>query len=288
MNKQKRHTLLRLPANTLYPALLIFSGMPQLPPQSSPALEVSIKFPPTEERGAPSGSFGGGTRLQRRSTEEQGSIEEPAEITAPGATVTPDALETSDGAARGGGSCIEPGVTPLTALMPRNNLVTTAAANPLLFWYVPKTTATSAEFVLLDDNQNEEVYRTTFALAGTSSIVYLRPPATAALKVGKTYQWRFVLNCPTHSQKDNLLFNSTHGQIQRVQMSRELQAELAQAQPLEQARLYADARIWSETLMIVIQLRNSYPTEWQELLQSVQLDGPIITAPFVQLRPISN
>lgn len=243
---RKSFPSLGIPAMILCPALLIFPG---LLPQSHLESTISLKFPPTEQRGATSSTIGGG--------------------------------------ARRGDSCIEPGVTPLTALMPRDNVVTTAAANPLLFWYVPKTTAKSAEFVLLDDNQNE-IYRTTFALASTPGIVYLRPPASTALKVGKTYQWQFALNCPVESLDDDPVIEFIQGQLQRTAVSSELKSKLAQAQPLEQARLYANARIWPETLMIVAQLRSSYATEWQELLESVGLDDTISKAPFVKLRPVPN
>lgn len=249
MGWQKSFPSLGIPAFTLCPALLIFSMLPpQLPPQSYLESTISLKFPPTDRRGSPSSSVGGGTRR--------------------------------------GTSCIQQGQTPLTALMPRNNVATTVVTNPTLFWYVPKTTAESGEFVLLDNEQ--EVYRRKFALTATPGIVNIRLPATTSLKVGKTYQWQFALICPTENSSDDQVVEFIEGQIERTELSADTKAKLAQAAPLEQARLYANDSIWQETLTIIARLRSSYPVEWQELLESVGLDKAIAQAPFVEHRPAAD
>lgn len=220
--------------------LVIFS---KLPPQtlahSYPESKVSLRFPPTVNRGAPPRTAGGGTR---------------------------------------GPSCTQQSEMPLTALMPSNNVGTTVVANPTFFWYVPKTTAKSAEFVVADDKE-KVIYQATLALASTPGIVKLRLPSTTSLKVGKTYHWRFVLNCNAEDPT-----GSVEGWLERTKISPNLQAKLLQASPLEQAKLYAKAGIWQETLTILGRLRGSQPTEWEELIGSVGLDTAIAQAPFVECR----
>lgn len=115
-----------------------------------------ITFPPTEPRGAPARTVGGGQR--------------------------------------GGRSCSSSNL-PLTALTPDNNVVTTVSANPTLFWYVPATEAKSAKLVILDANNWQEVYQTTVEVKGVPGIVKVNIPESVALKTGKKYLWKFSLNC---------------------------------------------------------------------------------------------
>ncbi|MBD2181941.1 DUF928 domain-containing protein [Planktothrix sp. FACHB-1355] len=217
----------------LSPALLIFTSLsPQLLAQMPSEWKVSLEFPPADDRGAPERSAGGGTR---------------------------------------GPSCVESGVLPVTALMPtRDNVGTTASTNPTLFFYVPKTIAKSAEFVVVDE-QGKEVYLSSFPLAATGGIVKVHIPQSASLQVGKDFVWQFALICDgSDRSKDQFV----RGTIRPIELSSDLKQKLQQASsPLEQAKLFAEARIWNETLAIVAELRNTYPTEWEQLLKSVGLEA---------------
>jgi hypothetical protein len=115
-----------------------------------------ITFPPTQPRGAPARTVGGGQR--------------------------------------GGVSCLSSN-PPLTALAPDNNVVTTVSANPSLFFYVPKTELKSAELVILDDKTLEKVYQTNVDIKGVPGIVKLNIPSSVALKTGRQYLWKFSLFC---------------------------------------------------------------------------------------------
>lgn len=231
--------LLRLLTSSLSPTLIVFAAaLPQLAAQSYPEWQVSLQFPPTVNRGTPSITTGAGTR---------------------------------------GSSCAKRGKMLLTALMPTcKNKGQTVAANPTLFWYVPTTTARSAEFVVAD--YNGEVYKTTVALSSQPGIVKLSIPKAVSLKTGQEYTWKFALIRPPGAQSQN---NVVKGKIQRVELSPELKSQLERAAPLERAKLYADARIWQETLSIVADVRRSNPEEWEELLDSVGL-GDIAKEPFME------
>jgi len=245
----------------LSPAIVIFSSLPLgLRAAPYPQWKASLKFPVTDNIGQPSGgSMGGGTR----------------------------------------GSCSVSNQMPLTSLMPiRNpenqrtrlpvNPALTVATNPTFFLYVPTTTAQYAEFLVFDAQDNE-VYQTTLQFprvstseVSTSGIVKLSLPANVSLETGKNYRWVFAVSCMT-SDGDISSNYFVEGWIQRTDLSPDLKTKIDRATPLEQAKLYAEARIWSETLTIAAQLRTSKPDEWEELLKSVGL-GAIAQAPFIEYR----
>jgi len=227
------------------------------PPLRAQPLEVSLSFPPVENRGTLSRTAGGGTRRR-------------------GATA----------------SCVT-GNTPLTALAPSNNVGTTVSGNPTLFWYVPETTAQSAEFLVFDahDAQGKNVYLTTLALNGTPGVVNLNLPKTVSLEPGKEYTWHLALVCNPLNRKQDML---VRGQLKRTELSSEQKTQLAAAtEPLKQAEVYARAKVWQETLMILAQLYRDRPNDshiseaWKELLQSVQLEA-IATKPLVECCKAEN
>ena len=219
------------------------------------SIQVSLTFPPTQPRGAPPRTIGGGTRGEPK--------------------------------------CFSRNLSnnlPLTALTPNNNVVTTVSGNPTLFWYVPKTEAKSAEFVLFDkdfDKDGEklnEIYRTTVAVKGTPGIVKLSIPASVSLERGKQYLWTFTVICNSVSEPDPLVA----GAIERTALNWMEESKLAAAkEPLEKAEVYAEAEVWQETLSLMAQLRYERPYDfrvnnaWRELLSSVQLDA-IASEPLVE------
>jgi hypothetical protein len=176
---------------------------------------------------------------------------------------------------------------PLTALTPNNNVVTTVSGNPTLFWYVPKTQAKSAEFVLFDKDREKlnEIYRTTVAVKGTPGIVKLSIPASVSLERGKQYLWKFSVICESENGGGAPF---VAGAIERTELNWMEQRKLAAAkEPLQKAEVYAEAKVWQETLSLVAQLRYERPYDfrvnnaWRELLSSVQL-GAIASEPLVE------
>lgn len=222
------------------------------------SIQVSLTFPPTQPRGAPPRTRAGGQRGGENKPEE------------------PTVCLTSN--------------LPLTAVTPNNNVVTTVSGNPTLFWYVPKTQAKSAEFVLFDkvfDKEGEkfnEIYRTTMAVKGTPGIVKLSIPASVSLERGKQYLWTFAVMCNSDFEEDPLVA----GAIERTELNWMEERKLAAAkEPLQKAEVYAEAEVWQETLSLVAQLRYERPYDfrvnnaWRELLSSVQL-GAIASEPLVE------
>jgi hypothetical protein len=218
---------------------------PQLRAQS---LEVSVTFPPTSSRGAPRRTTGGGQRNP-----------EPR-------------------------SCLKGSYPVVTALTPGDNVITTVAPNPTLFWYIPQTEARTAEFVIKDDQQ-KDVYRTNLAIKGTPGVVKLILPATVSLRTGKEYLWELGLICDRANRSDDRV---VRGVIERTQLTPQERTKLAAArEPLKKAEVYAAAGVWQETLSLLAQLRRARPNDskvsdaWTELLRSVQLNA-ITNAPLVE------
>ncbi len=214
---------------------IIFSGLSSRLLAQSSSMKISLEFPPTNERGSPQTTTGGGTR---------------------------------------GNSCVkssEGGQTiPLTPLMPtRTNVGTTATTNPVLYWYVPRNTAQSGEF-LIEDERGDEIYAVNFKLPSTSGIVKLKIPPNASLKTNRNYQWKFSLVCNPQNPKRN---QWVLGVLQPQEIDLALKQQLANKDLLEQAEFYAQQRIWHETLDIMAQLSTENPAEWAEFLKSINLES---------------
>lgn len=244
MSRQKSLSYLGALWAALCVELVTFS---MVTPQIKAQTLVSVTFPKTQRVGAPSRTGGGGVR-----------------------SGTPVA-------------CVR-GNVPLTVIAPANNLGTTVSANPNVFLYVPPTQAKSAEFVVVDEQDNE-VYQTTMVLRGASGVMKLSLPSTVSLKTNKNYRWQFALLCdPANPQQDVWV----EGWLQRTQLTSQQKSQLAATKdPLQQAQVYADAKIWQESLTILAQLRQNRPNDsrvteaWQEFLNSVGLQA-IATAPVVE------
>jgi hypothetical protein len=224
-------------AGVLSPALISQASVPPQLPSRQIDGRISLEFPPAADRGAPERTAGGGVR---------------------------------------GDSCVEQEATPLTALMPVNNVGTTVSANPTLFVYVPKTNVKEAEFSVSDD-QGKDVYLETVKLTGEAGILKVSMPESADLKTGKDYTWSFSIICNAQERSGDIY---VRGLLQRTELSDAVKSELEKLPLLEQAKIYAKAKVWNETLALVAQLRNSSPKEWEQLLKSVGLEA-IAEAPFI-------
>ncbi|MBK1986360.1 DUF928 domain-containing protein [Sphaerospermopsis aphanizomenoides BCCUSP55] len=214
------------------PVLLIAFILPaQLLAQPSP-VKISLKFPSGDSRGTPASTIGGGRR---------------------------------------GVSCINlaTGKPSVTALMPkRNNKSLTISDSPTLYFYVPQTTATTGEFILRND-KNNDIYNISFELPQKPGIIHIKIPPTAKLKTGKAYKWYFLLVCDPEDRSSD---EYTEGIIERTTISSSLNKYFQQAKPLKQAEIYAKNDLWPETITKVAQLRTQQPKEWEELLKSVGLE----------------
>jgi hypothetical protein len=166
----------------------------------------------------------------------------------------------------------------LVALLPTTEPALTVSAYPTIFVSLPRTSAEKGEFLLVRGDKDEVLYETTITLPSNSGIVSISLPDNGTLpplEAGKTYRWYFfVIPNPQERTEDMV----AEGEIQRVEPSPNLVAELKNAPPRDRAALYAEAGIWYDAINSIAQLRRSSPNDtaiaadWTELLKSVGLD----------------
>ena len=232
------------------PLLASFSVLvPHLPARAYPEFQVSVNFPaPPSDQGGPKRTVGGGSRSDE--------------------------------------TCLTAGetITPVTVLAPINNQVSTVAADPTFYIYLPQTTAAAIELIIspVADSPNKDAARAHIhhekvlpselrqSLAEEPTLLKIAVENTG-LEVGKSYEWSFSLLCTTTSVEHAAAIG---GRIVRVEAP-ELPNDLSNVDPSDEektlalANAYAEAGIWVETVELVERLKDSQPEEWEGLLRSV-------------------
>lgn len=170
----------------------------------------------------------------------------------------------------------------LRALVPQDGFGVTVAASPTLLFYMPNMNPESpekpVEFVLVDDNENE-VYKSTFKTTGKSGIVSISLPPNAGasrLQLGKDYHWYLSIVCDPQERSNDI---AVSGRIRRVELQANTRSQLQQTAAKDKAKLYAEAEVWFDALAALAEQRTNNPNdagavqEWEQLLKSVQLDA---------------
>lgn len=174
---------------------------------------------------------------------------------------------------------------PLTALIPTNNQGLTVAEYPQFWIFVPykSNNIVSGEFVLQDETNND-VYRTNFTLPATPGIVTIGLGKTTPLQINKNYQWYFKLYC-SQQKLSNPLF--VKGWIQRIAINRDLERQLkAAVTPQQRFIIYYQNNIWYEAVTELAKYQllkshnNSLLSDWDNLLKRVGLEY-LISQPIV-------
>jgi Domain of Unknown Function (DUF928) len=176
---------------------------------------------------------------------------------------------------------------PFLAIAPKDAITVTKTAYPTLFFSVPtvpKGDSLPLEFKLKDGTKT--VYQTKLQLTGNRQIVSISLPSTsklAPLTIDRDYDWSAIIRCSNDSESANLIVT---GMIRRITPDAELTAKLkafSQVEPSQRQlqqlpSIYAEAEIWQDALMELVNLRRLQPknpqvfTQWQSLLKSVDLE----------------
>ncbi len=194
------------------------------------------------------------------------------------------AINRSRGAAtRNPDKCrpIDPSAPPLTALSPDSQTpILTGSDHPAFWFYVPYAlTPDPAQFTLrfvLQNEQHQTLYETRFAVAEPlpqGGVISLRfPSPKAALDVGKSYRWYFLIYCDDTEEIYAPAF--VDGTIQREKPNLELTRQLAQVPLQDRFLLYAQSQLWYDTLAALDAQSNTanelaLATNWAAVLQGV-------------------
>lgn len=172
-----------------------------------------------------------------------------------------------------GEMCEEQSLTALAPIYPGNESEgavygQTISAHPSFQFYIPYQPPSTGEFVLLDA-QGTEVYRTPVKLPNSPEVITVALSSKTSLAMDGRYRWQLKI----YREGEAQAFSAVDGSIQRVELSPELEAKLAQATPAEQIKLYAANGIWYEALNTAAKVRRDNPMEksWSGLLQAVDL-----------------
>lgn len=192
--------------------------------------------------------------------------------------------------AAGRGNCLNNVSIPLTALVPSvqksvndgkraivatNVWGLTVRERPTFLFYVPyNQTSATGEFVLQDAEDND-IYRSAVSLPQAPGIVRLQlPPESAPLAVDKMYRWYFKVRCSQNMTSPVFV----EGWVQRVNLHPAIANQIASATSLQQqVALYAENGIWYDTAAILAQMRVQHledatsKADWQNLLETVDL-----------------
>lgn len=219
---------------------------------------------------------------------------------APQGPGAPTPVNTEGGGSRG--PCFE-GTKNLLALLPASRMGETIAEYPTIFWYMPKISSKDAdakapgiEFVLKvpDEQQDSDkpisiIYSAKYALAKSPEGVVGAPgimslsltpssfSSLSPLEIDKEYYWELTTSCD-YTDPDKSDEITVSGRIKRVEPDPTLARRIQQATPQERVALYAENKLWYETLTSLVELRRAKPDDqnlkdaWDKLLSSVGLD----------------
>ncbi len=183
------------------------------------------------------------------------------------------------------GECTQGKLTRIVALMPEDNLGVTATANPSLFFYIPQSTAKSAELLILSEG-GDLLATQDIPLNGNAGILNITlDPAKAALQPGQKYQWIFSLTCKPNEPDANPFVT---GWIERAELDSNLAAVITTAPPAERLPLLAANQLWNDTLATLAALQRQNPNapamkqQWQDLLNTAGIDPQIVNMPLLQ------
>ena len=176
---------------------------------------------------------------------------------------------------------IDPTAPPLTALLPDDQtLALTSSEHPAFWFYVPYAlTPDPAQFTLrfvLQNEQHQTLYETRFAIADPlpqGGVISLRLPSPkAALEVGNSYRWYFLIYCDDTDEIYAPAF--VNGTIRREPLTPALALQIAQAPLQDRFLLYAQAQLWYDTLAAldarsVTAAESTLTSDWSAVLQGV-------------------
>lgn len=171
----------------------------------------------------------------------------------------------------------------LTALIPPSNIGLTTAANPTVFWYLPKNNYQVGEMMLYKATETEQtlVDRTTFLLEGRSSLDRFTW-ANQTLALNQDYRWVLSLICdPANPDPSQIVY--VEGWIRRVDLAPNVQATLAKTQGLNRFQVYAQSGLWYDALTVLAKQPPSPQVrqEWSKLLTSETVQLPLLGSYFL-------
>ncbi len=181
----------------------------------------------------------------------------------------------------GGGSRNLLSTQRLISLIPQGKLGLTFKKRPTFFWYVSEPKAKTAEFLLLDENE-EEVYGIEFNIPKEKGIfAFTLPDEAPALELNKRYHWHLAV----FSNRESIDAINVDGWVERTKPNLSTQIKLNKLEAKKRSKIYADDGIWHDAITHLVQQRCIHPNDsqvmlyWNQLLTSVGLNE-IVSEPI--------
>lgn len=163
---------------------------------------------------------------------------------------------------------------PLEALIPNERSGLVIEENPTLWFYIPfKSNQVSAGEFSLQDEEKNDVMRTSFPVPTQPGIFSLQLKTAKPLEINKTYTWYFKLYCQNNTTSKSSIPSFVSGSLKRVAPDVKLEQQLkAATTPRAKIAAYAQNGIWYTALSELALLRIAEPQnttfqqDWQNLL----------------------
>lgn len=180
---------------------------------------------------------------------------------------------------------------PLTAIVANNGSDFTTSEQPTLWFYVPYRSEqiSNLEFLLLDEQERQTIYRTSIQLANQPGIVKVSLPAgsQSALALNQNYRWRLNLDCaPDTTVEPDLVVD---GWIRRIAVNPQANHQANAAQGYS---TYLQDGAWYDAITHIAERHFANPQDsklsatWAELLKNLGFEGikesPLVSFDLVQ------
>ncbi|HZG39470.1 MAG TPA: DUF928 domain-containing protein [Nodosilinea sp.] len=174
----------------------------------------------------------------------------------------------------------------LTALVPTTEGVVwgqTAQASPSLWVYLPQplTADTPLELTLQDADDNY-LYTTRLEAETPAGLIHFEMTPETPLQLDQLYTWTLVIACDPAQPTESVFVNGT---LQPVLLAPGLRAQLAAANGLQQAQIYAANGLWHDALNTLATYQQARPANaqaasaWVNLLRQAGFEA-LASEPF--------
>ena len=151
----------------------------------------------------------------------------------------------------------------LTAVAPNNNYGLTVKDRPDFWVYLPKTSAQQAILTIKEEGIKPH-WEQPIKLAGDVGIVKIELPDNApSLEIGKNYQWALVLVCGNRPNPNDPVVAAW---IKRVDESQVIDPYSPSQSIIQKAASYAQKGVWYDALDILIEEKELFLDDWQDML----------------------
>jgi len=135
----------------------------------------------------------------------------------------------------------------------------TTKEQPSLYWFISNSTSLPVELTVMDPQGVEPILETRISAPVQAGVHRIRlSDYNVRLAPGAAYRW-FVTVVPDADRRSKDILAG--GAIERIEVSAELKAKLAQANKSDLPSIYAEAGLWYDTVAAISELIEAAPQD---------------------------